>query len=84
MRKVQISVGRSSAKGLQDLSAGGRELQRGETRSALFLAGRSHHNVPVDAEIPVSGKGRFLMLAPVAVQRAVPHAVFKKPVQTQT
>lgn len=47
VRKVQVSVGRSSAEILQDLSAGRRELQRGEMRSALLLTGRCHHNVPV-------------------------------------
>lgn len=84
VRKVQISVWRSSAEVLQDLSAGGRELQRGEMRPALLLTGRSHHNVPVDAETPVSREGRFFVFASITVQHAVSRAVFKQPVQTQT
>lgn len=81
---MQISVGRSSAEVLQDLSAGGRELQRGEMRPALLLTEGSHHNVPVDTEIPVSCKGLFFMFASITVQHAVSRAVFKQPVQTQT
>lgn len=84
VREVQISVGRSSAEVLQDPSAGGRELQRGEMRPALLLTGRSRHNAPVDAEASVCSKGRFFVFASIAVQHAVPRAVFKKPVQTQT
>lgn len=81
---MQISVGRSSAEVLQDPSAGGRELQRGEMRPALLLTGRSHHNAPVDTEVSVCSKGRFFVFACITVQHAVPRAVFKKPVQTQT
>lgn len=84
VRKMQISVGRSSVEILQDVSPGGRELQHGEMRPALLLTGCSRHNVPVDAEIPVSFKGRLLVFASVTVQRAVSHTVFQKTVQTQT
>lgn len=86
VRKVQVSVGRSPAEILQEQPAGGRELQRGEVRPALLLTGRSHHNAPVDVEVPVSRKGRFLVAAAAAaaVQRAVSAAVSEKPVQAQT
>lgn len=84
VRKMQIFVGRSSIEILQDMSPGGRELQRGEMRPALLLTGCSRHNVPVDAEIPVTFKERLLMFASVTMQRAVSHAVFQKTVQTQT
>lgn len=79
---MQVSVGRSSAEILQDLSAGRRQLERGEKRPALLLTGRLHHNVPVDAEIRVSSKRLVVMLARVTVARAVSHAVLQKPVQT--
>lgn len=83
VRKVQISVRGSSSEVLQDLSAGDRELQRGEVRPALLLTGRSHHYVPVYAEIPVPWRGRLFMLAAATVPHAVSHAVLKKPVQAQ-
>ena len=82
--KVQVSVGRSPAELLQNVSAWRKQLQRGEMRSALLLTRRSHHHVPVDAEVPVSCEGRFFIFAVITVQHAVPHTVSEEPVQTQT
>lgn len=80
MRMVQISVRRSFAKVLQDLSAGGRKLQRREILPALLLTGRDCHNVPVHAQFLVSCVVPFLV-ASVTTQGAISDAVPKEPVQ---
>lgn len=82
---MQVSVGGSPAELLQDVSAWRRELQRGEMRPALLLAGGAHHNVPADAQLPVPCEARFFVLSSAGtVPSAVSHAVSEEPAQTQT